>query len=40
MPSESESVYVEQVLEGQVESSNGWFCTKTFQGLKKKPQAW
>ena len=40
MPSESDPVYVEQVLEGQVESSNVWLCKEAFQDLKMWPQAW
>ena len=40
MPSESEPVYVEPVLEAQVDTSKDWLCKKAFQDLKILPQAW
>ena len=40
MPSESEPLYVEPVLEAQVDSSKVWLCKKAFQGLKISTQAW
>ena len=40
MPSESEPVYVEPVLEAQVDSSKVWLRNKALQGLKISPRAW
>ena len=40
MPSDSEPVYVEHVLEANVPHSKVWLCKKAFQGLNISPQAW